>query len=236
VKGSRAQIESKWGQKLDHDYNRVSAWTDKQNDQSNEYTFKDETDTPSGYEEKLMPKYHQKKAKSFSAVQVSDPPATIWRAIENDPRGKYKTSLYPQDYRDHAWTETQAAHTNESSWVEETRNPSGYLDKFTKPESFVQKSKETYPAADSKSWIEPYSQRDHAWNETQHDQSNEKEWKKETETPTGYQVTPYSTAQKGEKKATYPAADSKSWIEPYDQRHHAWNESQHDQSNEKEWK
>jgi len=191
---SKAQVSSKWGQKLDSHYNRISAWTDKQLHQSSEKTFDEETKNPSGYEAKLTPDYHQKKAKTFSAIQISEPPATIWRAIENAP--KYNTSLYPQDYRDHAWTEDQAQHTNETSWVEETRKPSGYLDKSTKPSSLAEKAKETYPAADSKSWIEPYNQREHAWNETQYDQSNNKTWQKETEKPTGYQVTPYSAAQK----------------------------------------
>lgn len=43
-----------------------------------------------------------------------------------------------------------------------------------------------YPAGDQKSWIEPYNQRDHAWNEEQHDQSHEKEWEHETHNPSGY--------------------------------------------------
>ena len=39
-----------------------------------------------------------------------------------------------------------------------------------------------YPVKDSKSYISPYSQRDHAWNEAEHDQSNEVTWSGETNT------------------------------------------------------
>ena len=37
-------------------------------------------------------------------------------------------------------------------------------------------NKETYPQPDSASWIEPYNQRDHAWNTPQHDVANETHW------------------------------------------------------------
>lgn len=194
---SHAQVSSKWGQKLDSDYNRISAWTEKQLAHSNETSFDEETNSPSGYEAKLTPDYHQKRAKTYAAVQIEDPPATIWRAIEDAP-AKPNVTGYTQDYRGHAWTEDQHDASNETAFIEETRNPSGYLKNFTTPKSFVQKAKETYPAADSKSWIEPYNQRDHAWNESQYDQSNNKTWHEETENPTGYQVTPYSAAQKKE--------------------------------------
>merc|ERR1712127_688798 len=42
--------------------------------------------------------------------------------------------------------------------------------------------KTIYPVRDSKSYISPYSQRDHSWNDAQHDQSDEVKWSGETNT------------------------------------------------------
>ena len=92
-----------------------------------------------------------------------------------------------------------------------------------------------YPIKDQKSWIEPYNQRDHAWNTEQHDQSHHKTWDHETKNPSGYQVLPGSLHQMQRQHMIYPIKDQKSWIVPYNQRDHAWNTEQHDQSHDKTW-
>jgi len=56
---------------------------------------------------------------------------------------------------------------NEKDWEDETNKPSGYQKKLgALYGSLYQKenNQRTYPAFDSHSTIEPYVQRDHAWN------------------------------------------------------------------------
>jgi hypothetical protein len=50
------------------------------------------------------------------------------------------------------------------------------------PESLSQRKSRAgiYPSKDSASWIEPYTQRDHAWNTDDYDQSNAATWKNHT--------------------------------------------------------
>ena len=48
--------------------------------------------------------------------------------------------------------------------------------------SLVQRKRQIYPVRDSTSYISPYSQRDHAWNDAQYNQSNEVTWSGETNT------------------------------------------------------
>ena len=79
-----------------------------------------------------------------------------------------------------------------------------------------------YPIKDQKSWIEPYNQRDHAWNTEQHDQSHDKTWDHETKNPSGYQVLPGSLME-----TRYPV-ETHSKIIPYKQREHAWTMDHHD--------
>jgi len=64
----------------------------------------------------------------------------------------------PGAYREHAWNDEQYHNSNEGTWEEETKSPSGYQNKLIP--GFYQKK--TYPAG-THSWIEPYNQRDHAW-------------------------------------------------------------------------
>lgn len=95
---------------------------------------------------------------------------------------------------------------------------------------------------DSHSYIDPYNQRDHAWNETQHNHSNEVEWSRETNKTAadythvvnneGGRLAP-ALAQK--VQATYPAKDSHSYITPYSQRDHSWTDKQYDHSDEVKW-
>lgn len=76
--------------------------------------------------------------------------------------------------------------------------PTGYQATDKLPGLYQKTNTEAiYPAGDQKSWIEPYKQRDHAWNVDQHDASHEKEWHAETLKPSGYQVLP-GLMQKGE--------------------------------------
>lgn len=121
--------------------------------------------------------------------------------------------------------------SNEKTWDHETKNPSGY--QVTPYSTFGQKSHETYPAAGSKSWIEPYTQREHAWNEDQHDQSNEKTWEHETKNPSGYQVTPYSSLA---ENLGGHVGETHSYIDKYNQREQAWNEGEREASNYYEYK
>ena len=107
-----------------------------------------------------------------------------------------------------------------------------------------------YPVKDSHSYITPYYQRDHAWTDAQHDQSDEVKWSKETNTTAAdhldwvvneqgphsrlYPAASNSTLAQMEK-AIYPVKDSHSYITPYYQRDHAWTDAQHDQSDEVKW-
>jgi len=96
----------------------------------------------------------------------------------------------------------------------------------TLPETLAQK--EIYPVRDSHSYISPYTQRDHAWTDNQHDKSDEVKWSKETNTTAAgnidwvengqgphsrlYPGTPNSTLA---QKEIYPVRDSHSYISPY---------------------
>ncbi len=196
------KTHDKWPVYQDGQY-REHAWTDEQYNNSNEAEWEEETKHPSGY---------QKSKKSFLQKKTYPAGTHSW--------------IKPYHQRDHAWSDEQHENSDEETWDAETKTPTGY--KVTP--SFTQKA--TYPSKDSHSWIEPYSQRDHAWNVEEHDQSDERSWKHESQHPSGYQVTPDSFAQ----RKTYPSKDSHSWIEPYSQRDHAWNVEEHDQPDERAWK
>jgi len=118
--------------------------------------------------------------------------------------------------------------SHEHEWHAETKKPSGYQ---VLPGSLYQKAKQIYPAGDQKSWIEPYEQRDHAWNMDQHDASHEHEWQAETAKPSGYQVLPGSLSQH-----KYRHDETHSKIEPYKVRDHAWNFDHHDATHIEEYK
>ena len=91
------------------------------------------------------------------------------------------------DQRDDAWTDNQADKTNEDEWIAHISSVgSDYLDSAQNPlelpAALVQRKKLIYPVRDSTSYISPYSQRDHAWNDAQYNQSNEVTWSGETNT------------------------------------------------------
>lgn len=185
-----------------HPY-RKSAWNDKMWATSNERTWQDETEAPSVPYDKLIPSFAQKKG--------LDDKNRSW--VDGE-----------RNYRNYAWTDDQHSNSNEGTWQEETNHPTGYQKSLG---GFAQKTAnttaQTYPSKDSHSEILPYDQREHAWNHDQHDQSNEQTWHHETHHPSGYQVTPSFS-----QKETYPSKDSHSEILPYNQREHSWNIDEYD--------
>ena len=113
---------------------------------------------------------------------------------------------------------------------------------LTLPEALAQK--QIYPVRDSTSYISPYSQRDHSWNDAQYNQSNEVTWSGETNTTAGDHIdwvandggrlAPAAAGALAQKQI-YPVKDSTSYISPYSQRDHSWNDAQYNQSNEVTW-
>jgi hypothetical protein len=110
--------------------------------------------------------------------------------------------------------------------------------------------KEIYPVKDSHSYISPYTQRDHAFTDNQHDQSNEVTWSKETNVTSADNLDwvvneqgPHSRLFPGTPAATLAqqeaaaAAAEKYRIEthsiiiPYVVRDQAWNFDHHDNTN-----
>ena len=76
----------------------------------------------------------------------------------------------PHVYRGEAYTPGQHDVTNPAAYAADS--PKGYLQPITGKHSLAA----TYPSKDSASYITPYNQRDHAWNEAQHDMTNETHW------------------------------------------------------------
>ena len=110
-----------------------------------------------------------------------------------------------------------------------------------------QMHKQIYPVRDSASYISPYSQRDHAWNDAAHNQSDEVKWSGETNTTAPNSLDWVEngqgihsrlfpgdpTAVLAQKKFAYH--DGQSRISDYDQRDDAWTSAQADKSHEAEW-
>lgn len=101
-----------------------------------------------------------------------------------------------------------------------------------------------YPVADSTSYISPYSQRDHAWNDDQHDQSDEVKWSGETNT-TAPNSLDWVENEQGNHSRLYPALaqrkhvqyhDRQSVIAAYNHTDDAWSSDQLDKTNAAEWK
>ena len=109
-----------------------------------------------------------------------------------------------------------------------------------------QKAKGIYPVGDSASYITPYTQRDHAWNDAQYNQSNEVKWSGETNTTAadhldwvaneGGRLAPAAAVVLSQKKQRFiPFHDRQSTISAYEQRDDAWTNNQADKTNEAEW-
>jgi len=95
------------------------------------------------------------------------------------------------------------------------------------PETLVQRKRQIYPVRDSTSYISPYSQRDHAWNDAQYNQSNEVTWSKETNTTAadhidwvandGGRLAPAAAGALAQKKQRFiPFHDHQSTISAYE--------------------
>jgi hypothetical protein len=67
----------------------------------------------------------------------------------------------------------------------ETKNRTGYQARLGAAQ---------YPV-ETASWIKPYVQRHHSWNDEQHDASHNLTWFDETTSPSGYQIGPHSLVQ-----------------------------------------
>ena len=102
-----------------------------------------------------------------------------------------------------------------------------------------------YPVRDSTSYISPYSQRDHSWNDAQYNQSNEVTWSGETNTTAGDHIdwvandggrlAPAASVLAQKRQRHIPYHDAQSSIKAYDQRDDAWTDNQADKTNEAEW-
>jgi hypothetical protein len=113
------------------------------------------------------------------------------------------------------------------------------------PEALVQRKRQIYPVKDSKSYISPYSQRDHSWTDGQYNQSNEVTWSKETNVTAadhidwvandGGRLAPAAATLAQKKQKWIPFHDAQSTISAYDQRDDAWTDNQADKTNEAEW-
>jgi hypothetical protein len=141
--------------------------------------------------------------------------------------------------------------TNHAEWDAQTKEITKNL------KSYAQR--QTYPSKDSNSYIEPYVVRDHAWNIDGEDNSNDATWHQHTlDNTKGYydqsihgpdsiigavnaaraaaNSTTNSTQSSFVQRNTYPSKDSKSYIEPYVIRDHAWNIDGEDNSNDQSWR
>ena len=94
-----------------------------------------------------------------------------------------QSRIAPYDQRDDAWTDNQYDKSHEDEWKAHIEAVGAdYLDSALNPSAIpgALVQKEIYPVRDSHSYISPYTQRDHAWTDAQHDKSDEVKWSKET--------------------------------------------------------
>lgn len=84
--------------------------------------------------------------------------------------------LEPWVQTDHAWTDDQARHMNEETWDKETETRIGrgkpWLQKAQKNALSQNQNGQGYFRVETKSYIDPYIQRDHAWNHAHLDNTN----------------------------------------------------------------
>lgn len=88
---------------------------------------------------------------------------TSW--VEDTPKGQYADTVGMSDSE-------VSSRQNKFGKYHEAGNKHNWKATFLQTEE----SEGTYPAKDSASYITPYNQRDHAWNEPQYDVSNETHW------------------------------------------------------------
>ena len=197
---------------------RDHAWTVGQYDMSNQTSWTEDPAAAKGYRSPINGGNH-----SFAQGPTYIQPDS-------------KSWIEPYNQRDHAWTVGQYDMSNQTSWTEDPAAAKGYRSPINGGNhSFAQAEGPTYIQPDSKSWIEPYNQRDHAWTVGQHDMSNETSWTEDPAAAKGYRSPINGGNHSFAQGPTYIQPDSKSWIEPYNQRDHAWTTGQYDMSNQTSW-
>jgi hypothetical protein len=231
-------------------FQRDHAWTDKQHDQSNEVTWSKETNTTAADHIDWVVNEQGEHSRLYPAAPTLAQKRDLIYPVKDS-----HSYIKPYNVSDHAWTENQHHASNEVEWSNETNRTAAdtiHVVNNTGPSrlvpSLVQKSQETYPAKDSHSYITPYYQRDHAWTDKQHDQSNEVTWSGETNITAADHIH-WLVNEQGEHSRLYPAAanttntsslvqqqqkyrvETHSIIIPYVVRDNAWNFDHHDNSN-----
>ena len=241
---------------------RDHAWNEPQHDVSDEVKWSKETNTTAA--DHLDWVVHEPSTRLY-------PGNATTLVQEQNKWVQFKpvqSKIAAYDQRNDAWSDAQADATNEDEWKAHIKAVgTDYLTAAEEAKeeiktnkdplaALVQKSRMIYPVKDSHSYISPYTQRDHAWNDAQHDVSDEVKWSKETNTTAAdhihwlvneqgphsrlYPGTPTLAAPAAgaaalSQKEIYPVKDSHSYITPYTQRDHAWNDAQHDVSDEVKW-
>jgi len=123
--------------------------------------------------------------------------------------------------------------TNQTSWKEDS-----HMAAYWPYPTFAEVDDCPVPG---KSCITTSKYRDHAWTNDQYDMSNGTSWKEGSKMNAYY---PYPDAPAAgaapaasslTQKLTYPQPDSQSWIEPYNQKDHAWTAEQFDHMNGTSW-
>jgi hypothetical protein len=148
-------------------------------------------------------KYHSKPIKGWTRDMY---PALSQTNNRDEANGKSEWKDYVNG--SDAWTAKHSVNSHEKEFTEETAfeatqgvatNPNGYQKMLedhkyhSKPikgwtrdmyPALAQKSKTKYDHLhEAQSYIKPYNQRDHSWNEDEFDHSHEKNWDKETKAP-----------------------------------------------------
>ena len=233
---------------------RDHAWNDAQHDVSDEVKWSKETNTTAADHLDWVVNEQGPHSRLYPGTPAAALSQNGW--VQFKP---VQSKISAWDQRDSAWTDEQNDKSNEDEWKAHIQAVGAdYMDSAQNPLVLpaALSQKEIYPVKDSHSYITPYTQRDHAWNDDQHNVSDEVKWSKETNTTAADHIHwlvneqgPYSRLYPGtptpaapaagaaalSQKEIYPVKDSHSYITPYTQRDHAWNDDQHDVSDEVKW-
>ena len=180
--------------------------------------------------------YHNSSEKTWNESSPNGMPLAdtyAFNAFKGHPIYPAKDShseILPYNQRDHAFNDEQYHNSSEKTWNESTPNGMPLADTYA---FNAIKGHPIYPAKDSHSEILPYNQRDHAFNDEQYHNSSEKTWNESS--PNGMPLADTYAFNALSGHPIYPAKDSHSTIEPYNQRDHAFNDEQYHNSSEKTW-
>jgi hypothetical protein len=183
------------------------------------------------------------------------PEALAQRKKQIYPVGDSASYITPYTQRDHAWNDAQYNQSNEVTWSGETNTTAAdHLDWVANdggrlaPAAAVLAQQKWIPFHDHQSHLAAHNQSADAWTHNQVDKSNETAWKAhiaavgadyldsaETASETITDNANPLAALVQKNSTTYPVKDSHSYIDPYTQRDHSWNDAQHNQSNEVAW-